>query len=205
VSVERHLLRGTISFLTIRESGHRLPARASELYQEVARARGVSVACIRLHVIAIRCRLADITGPSSEASGTPHRFRIAYYASANEFESPKFRSGGRPAREGALRKGARPCPQRPCWGCVTLTFPYDTTNCLDPSVQGSWALWAGAMRYVDELRIDGVLRRSYSPGPTPVSVPDSDRLLLGTILTSHNAPRRLCSSQAPWWRRMYGG
>ena len=109
-----------------------------------------------------------------------------------------------PARGPCVRAPA-PVPSARAGGCVTLTFPYDTTNCLDPSVQGSWALWAGAMRYVDELRIDGVLRRSYSPGPTPVSVPDSDRLLLGTILTSHNAPRRLCSSQAPWWRRMYGG
>ena len=76
------------------------------------------------------------------------------------FEPPKFRSEGRPAREGASRKGARPCPQCPCWGwCVTLTFPYDR-SCIRPCVQGSWALWAGAMSYGDELRLNGVLRSS---------------------------------------------
>ena len=42
---------------------------------------------------------------------------------------------------------------------MTLAFPYDT-NCIRIRVQGSCALWAGAMRYVDELRIDGVLRSS---------------------------------------------
>jgi hypothetical protein len=50
-------------------------------------------------------------------------------------ELPKFHSEGRPAREGASRKGARPCPQRACWGCVTLAFPYDT-NCIVAPVQG---------------------------------------------------------------------
>jgi hypothetical protein len=75
-------------------------------------------------------------------------------------ELPKFRSEGRPARKGASRKGARPCPQRARGeGCVTLAFPYDT-NCIRIRVQGSCALWAGAMRYVDELRIDGVLGSS---------------------------------------------
>jgi hypothetical protein len=55
------------------------------------------------------------------------------------FESPKFGSEGRPAREGASRKGARPCPQRTS-GVVhnSRTFPYDT-NCVPPSMQGSWA------------------------------------------------------------------
>ena len=76
------------------------------------------------------------------------------------FEPPKFRSEGRPAREGASRKGARPWPQRAS-GVMrnSHTFPYDT-NCIRIRVQGSCALWAGAMRYVDELRIDGVLRSS---------------------------------------------
>jgi hypothetical protein len=76
------------------------------------------------------------------------------------FEPPKFRSEGRPAREGASPKGARPCPQRARGeGCVTLAFPYDT-NFIRIRVQGSCVLWDGAMRYVDELRIDGVLRSS---------------------------------------------
>jgi hypothetical protein len=70
-----------------------------------------------------------------------------------------FPSEGRLAREGASRKGARPCPQRACCGCVTLTFPYGT-SCKDQPVQGSWAVWDGVMRYVDELRVYGVLRSS---------------------------------------------
>jgi hypothetical protein len=75
-------------------------------------------------------------------------------------EPPKFRSESCPAREGASPKGARPCPQLTRGeGCVTLAFPYDT-NCMRIRVQGSCALWAGAMRYVDELRIDRVLRSS---------------------------------------------
>src|SRR5919112_3873654 len=57
VRVERHLSRGTISFLTIRETDNRLPTRASEPYEEGARTRSVSVACIRLNVIAIRCKV----------------------------------------------------------------------------------------------------------------------------------------------------
>ena len=61
------------------------------------------------------------------------------------FEPPKFRSEGRPARGGASRKGARPCPQRVLAVVRNPhTFPCDT-NCMDPSVQGSWALWAGAI------------------------------------------------------------
>src|SRR5215213_3951757 len=79
-------------------------------------------------------------------------------------EPPKFRSESCPASEGASPKGARPCPQ---WargeGCVTLAFP-DDTNCMRIRVQGSCALWARAMRYVDELRIDGVLRSSLPSG-----------------------------------------
>jgi hypothetical protein len=60
-------------------------------------------------------------------------------------EPPKFRSEGRPARQGASRKGARPCPQRARWGwCVTLTFPHDT-NCIDQPVQGAWAVRSGAI------------------------------------------------------------
>ena len=71
-------------------------------------------------------------------------------------ELPKFRSESCPAREGASPKGARPCPQRARGeGCVTLAFPYDT-NCIRIRVQGSCALWAGAMRYVDELRHETV-------------------------------------------------
>jgi hypothetical protein len=90
----------------------------------------------------------------------PHRFRLASYANPSEFRTPKFRSESCPAREGASPKGARPCPQRARGeGCVTLAFPYDT-NCIRIRVQGSCALWAGAMRYVDELRIDGVLGSS---------------------------------------------
>jgi hypothetical protein len=56
------------------------------------------------------------------------------------FESPKFRSEGRPAREVASRKGARPCPQR-ATGVVRNphTFPYDT-SCIRPCVQGSWVV-----------------------------------------------------------------
>jgi hypothetical protein len=61
-----------------------------------------------------------------------------------DFEPPKFRSEGRPAREGASPKGARPCPSARRGWCVTLTFPYDT-NCKVQPVQGSWALWAGAI------------------------------------------------------------
>jgi hypothetical protein len=82
------------------------------------------------------------------------------------FEPPKFRSEGRPAREGASRKGACPRPQRAS-GVVRNphTFPYDT-NSIRPCVQGSWALWAGAMCYVSELRFDGVLRSS-PPLATP--------------------------------------
>ena len=73
------------------------------------------------------------------------------------FKPPKFVSEGRPAREGASRKGARPCPQRVLAVVRTPhTFPCDT-NCLDPSVQGSWAVWDGVLRYVDELRVYGVL------------------------------------------------
>ena len=76
------------------------------------------------------------------------------------FELPKFGSESCPAREGASPKGARPCPQRARGeGCVTLAFAYDT-NCIRIRVQGSCALWAGAMSYVDELRIDGGLRSS---------------------------------------------
>src|ERR687889_2384560 len=65
VKGEPHLLRGTNSFLTIKESGNRLATRASEPYEEVARARGVSVACIRLNVIAIRCRAYSLIHPSA--------------------------------------------------------------------------------------------------------------------------------------------
>jgi hypothetical protein len=61
------------------------------------------------------------------------------------FELPKFCSEGRPAREGASRKGARPCPQRES-GVVrnSHTFPYDT-NCIDQPVQGAWAVSSGAI------------------------------------------------------------
>jgi hypothetical protein len=77
-----------------------------------------------------------------------------------DFEPPKFRSEGRPARKGASRKGARPCPQRVLAVVRNPhTFPCDT-NCMDPSVQGSWAVWDGVMRYVDELPVYGVLRSS---------------------------------------------
>jgi hypothetical protein len=84
-----------------------------------------------------------------------HRMQIL-----ESFEPLKFRSEGRLAREGASPEGARPCPRRARGeGCVTLTFPYDT-NCLDPSVQGSWAVWDGVLRYVDELPVYGVLGSS---------------------------------------------
>ena len=102
-------------------------------------------------------RLANITGPSSDKSGVPHRFRCALYANRREFRIQKFGSEGRPAREGASPEGARPCPQR-VLGVVRNphTLPYDI-NCKDQPVQGSWAVRSGAMRYVGELRVNGVL------------------------------------------------
>jgi hypothetical protein len=75
------------------------------------------------------------------------------------FEPPKFGSEGRPAREGASRKGARPCPSARRGWCATLTYPYDT-YCIRPRVQGAWAVRSGAMGYVDELRVYGVLGSS---------------------------------------------
>jgi hypothetical protein len=52
-----------------------------------------------------------------------------------DFEFPKFRSEGRPAREGASRKGARPCPQRVLGVVRTPQLSHDT-NCVPPSTQG---------------------------------------------------------------------
>src|SRR5215217_3555912 len=72
-------------------------------------------------------------------------------------EPRNFAAGvAQPARGPRLRAPA-PVPSA-CWGCVTLTFPYDT-NCMDPSVQGSWAVWDGVMSYLDELRFYGVLKK----------------------------------------------
>src|SRR5215213_6955892 len=68
VRVERHLFRGTVSFLTIRESGNRLATRASEPYEEGARARSVSVACIRLNVIAMHCQYGASRGTICQGS-----------------------------------------------------------------------------------------------------------------------------------------
>src|SRR5215212_8039011 len=102
VRVERYLLRGTSSFLTIRDTDNRLPARASEPYEELARARGVSVACILLNVIAIRCRLANITGQSSEESGVPHQPRLASYANLSELRTPEISQRGSPSPRGGL-------------------------------------------------------------------------------------------------------
>jgi hypothetical protein len=50
----------------------------------------VSVACIRLNVIAIRCRLATISSPSSEESGAPHQPRFASYVNASGFRTPEI-------------------------------------------------------------------------------------------------------------------
>jgi hypothetical protein len=112
----------------------------------------------------MRTRFANITGPSSEESGVPIVSTLHTMQVLASFESQKFRSEGRPAREGASRKGARPCPQRAS-GVVrnSHTFPYDT-NCIRPCVQGSCVVWAEAMRYVDELRLNGVLRSSLPSG-----------------------------------------
>src|SRR5918994_1571174 len=98
-------------------------------------------------------RVHHPTGAAGPISSDMHRMQILA-----SFESPKLVSEGRPAREGASPKGARPCPHRARgeW-CLTLTLPCDTT-CIRPKVQRSWALWAGAMRFVDELRREGLLR-----------------------------------------------
>jgi hypothetical protein len=104
-------------------------------------------------------RLANITGPSSERSGVPIGSELHTMQSLASFEPPKFGSEGRPAREGASRKGARPCPSARRGWCATLTYPYDT-YCIRPRVQGAWAVRSGAMGYVDELRVYGVLGSS---------------------------------------------
>ena len=107
-------------------------------------------------------------GPGSRILGVHHLSKAACLIGSGlhcmqtlvGFESPKFRSESRPASERASRKGARPCPQRMRGeGCVTLAFPHDT-NCIRPRVQGSWVVWDWVMRYVDELRHNGVLRSS---------------------------------------------
>jgi hypothetical protein len=59
-------------------------------------------------------------GPGSRTLRVHHPTEAAYLPTSashcmqilESFEPPKFRSEGRPAREGASRKGVRPCPQR---------------------------------------------------------------------------------------------
>jgi hypothetical protein len=57
-----------------------------------------------------RTRLANITGPSSEESGVPHRSRLASYANPSEFRTPAIFSGGCSLLWSQSRSGPCPCP-----------------------------------------------------------------------------------------------
>src|SRR5215218_2135531 len=56
-------------------------------------------------------RLANITGPSADRSGMPHRFRFALYANLSEFRTPEISQRGSPPPEPPV--AFRSCPLRP--------------------------------------------------------------------------------------------
>jgi hypothetical protein len=107
--------------------------------EEGAPKRGAHAANKWSHAIAYEPTVqSSPRGPGSRTLRVHHLRKVARLIGSAlhrmqilaSFESPKFRDEGRPAREGASRKGARPCPQRARGeGCVTLNLPYDT-NCI---------------------------------------------------------------------------
>ena len=105
-------LAAVLSAPTVRQIGNRLANIIGAVYEGIVAARRrVPVACIRVNVIAIRCKLANITGPSSDRCGGVIQLGYASYANPGEFRISEISQRGCAAYQDPSRMGACPLPK----------------------------------------------------------------------------------------------